>query len=223
MTAEMKNNSNHPVIDEAMIKKALHQIANSDPDMEKGLSVMENPYPEPRIRPDGFQALMNSVGSQQISVHAAKAILDRVYALMPNGCTAEAFMKLEFDALRTAGLSIRKIEYIQGIAQAEITGELDFLSLYDMHDEEIIKTLSNLRGIGKWTAEVYAMFSLNRPDVFPADDVALQEALRRLKGLKTRPTGKESRKLVEKWAPWRGVGALFLWHYYKGAPRDVAE
>lgn len=219
MSKNLVSASKYPVIDDTMIKHALSEIAKVDPDVKKGLSIMETPYPEPRIRPEGFQALMNSVGSQQISVHAAKAILDRVYGLMPNGCTAQAFVKLEFEALRTAGLSIRKIEYIQGIAQAEISGELDFSSLHELNDDEIIKTLSALRGIGKWTAEVYAMFSLNRPDVFPADDVALQEALRRLKGLGTRPTGKESRTLVENWAPWRGVGALFLWHYYKGAPR----
>lgn len=207
-------------IDEAVIKQALHDIAKADPDVKEGMAVMENPYPEPRIRPDGFQALLNSVGSQQISIHAAKAILDRVHALMPEGCTSEAFMELEFDTLRQAGLSVRKIEYIQGIAEAELSGALDFDALHSMSDEEIIKTLSALRGIGKWSAEIYAMFSLNRPDVFPADDLALQEALRRLKKLDKRPTGKESRLLVKSWSPWRGVGALFLWHYYKGAPRD---
>ncbi len=213
----------HPAIDAHLIKKALHEIAKADPDVEKGMALLETPYPEPRIRPDGFKALLNSVGSQQISIHAAKAILDRVHDLMPEGCTSKSFMKLESDQLRGAGLSVRKIEYITGIAEAELVGDLNFTALRSATDDEIIKTLSALRGIGKWTAEIYAMFTLNRADVFPADDLALQEALRRLKGLDQRPTGKESRLLVEKWAPWRGVGALFLWHYYKGAPRDEDE
>ncbi|MTI09477.1 DNA-3-methyladenine glycosylase family protein [Curvivirga aplysinae] len=212
---------NYPVIDEPVIKHALHEIAKADPDVKKGMAIMENPYPAPRIRPDGFPALLNSVGSQQISIHAAKAILDRVDALMPKGVTSNAFLEIEFDTLREAGLSIRKIEYLRGIAEAELSGALNYKTLCDLSDDDVIKTLSSLRGIGKWTAEIYAMFSLNRPDVFPADDLALQEALRRLKGLKDRPSGKQSRELVKAWTPWRGVGALFLWHYYKGAPRDA--
>ena len=87
-----------------------------------------------------------------------------------------------------------------------------------MTDDEVIETLVGLKGIGRWSAEIYMLFSLGRSDIFPADDLAIQEALRRLKMLDERPKPVEARELVEHWSPWRGVGALFLWHYYKGAP-----
>ncbi|MDX1739160.1 MAG: DNA-3-methyladenine glycosylase [Alphaproteobacteria bacterium] len=211
----------YPEINHDYIKSALDEIATRDPDLKKGMEFLDDPYPEPRIRPDGFRALLNSIGSQQISIHAAKAILDRIDNLMPEAVNAKNFMSLSFEDLRAAGLSVRKIEYIRGVAEAELSGQLDYESLRAQSDEDIIKSLSSLKGIGRWTAEIYAMFSLNRADVFPADDLALQEALRRLKGLKQRPTARESRDLIKSWAPYRGIGALFLWHYYKGTPRDL--
>lgn len=202
-------------MDMDIIKQGLDDLADRDPHVATGLDLVG--YPEPRIRPHGFHTLMRIIVGQQVSVHAAAAIIGRVEALMPE-VTAEAFLELEEDALRGAGLSRRKVEYSIGLAQAVVGGDLHLDRFPDMSDEEVIAELSALRGIGRWTAEIYAMFSLGRPDVFPADDLALQEGLKRLKKLDARPTPKVARGIVEDWSPWRSVGSLFLWHYYKGAP-----
>ena len=125
-----------------------------------------------------------------------------------------ALRALNSQQLRSAGLSFRKIEYAQGLANAICSGGLDIDSLASLNDEAAIDTLIQLRGFGRWSAEIYVMFSLGRQDIFPADDLALQVALGRLKGLEGRPTARQSRELTQHWAPWRSVAALFLWHYY---------
>ena len=120
--------------------------------------------------------------------------------------------------LRAAGLSFRKIEYLQGLAEAELSGALGIKTLGSLSDEEAIERIVQLRGFGRWSAEIYLMFSLDRRDIFPADDLALQVALGRLRKLDHRPTAGEGRKLTESWAPYRTAASLFLWHYYQGQP-----
>mgnify|MGYP000129388149 CR=1 FL=1 len=203
-------------MDERQIKHDLDRLAEKDGRVAEGLALVG--YPPPRIRPHGFETLLRIIVGQQISTHAADAILTRLDAALPE-VTPEGFLALGGEELRAVGFSGRKIEYANGIAEAILSGALDIERLAAMNDTEVIKELVKLRGIGVWTAEIYAMFSLGRRDVFPADDIALQEALRRLRGLAERPSGKEARKLVENWAPWRSVGVLFLWAYYRGAPR----
>ncbi|MES9856248.1 MAG: hypothetical protein ABW166_06565 [Sedimenticola sp.] len=116
------------------------------------------------------------------------------------------------------GLSYRKIEYTKSLAEAVHAGRFNIDGLELMTDEEAIAEITTLRGFGRWSAEIYLMFSLNRQDVFPADDLALQVALGRLKKLPGKPTPKQARDLIAHWTPWRSVGSLFLWHYYRGAP-----
>jgi DNA-3-methyladenine glycosylase II len=173
--------------------------------------------PEPRIRPQGFETLLSTIVSQQISTQAAKAIMGRVRALLPHP-SAAAILALEDKALREAGLSFRKIEYAKGLAQAVQSGHLDIVGLAAASNEEAIETILTLRGFGRWSAEIYLMFSLQREDIFPADDLALQVALGRLKNLDQKPTPKQASILIEHWSPWRSAGSLFLWHYYRGAP-----
>jgi len=115
-------------------------------------------------------------------------------------------------------MSFRKIEYAKGLAEAQLAGTFDAEGLDQLSDEKVIESITALRGFGRWSAEIYLMFSLGRQDVFPADDLAIQVALGRLKGLEKKPTPKQARDLIEHWAPWRSVGSLFLWHYYRGAP-----
>jgi len=115
-------------------------------------------------------------------------------------------------------LSMRKVEYAQGLASAILDGVLNPDDLPALNDAEAIKAISAIRGFGLWSAEIYLMFSLQRGYIFPAGDLALQVALQRLKGLEARPTQKQARALIEHWSPWRSAGSLFLWHYYRGAP-----
>lgn len=203
--------------DQASLDRALDALAAMDPDVAAGLARVG--YPAPRVKAHGFKPLIDAVVSQQISKEAAAAINARVAALMPDGVTPDALLALEAGRLRAAGLSLRKVDYCRGVAEAVRDGRLPLADLPAMEDDAVIAAISALRGFGRWSAEVYAMFALHRPDIFPADDMALQEGLRRLKGLPHRPKGREARELVAPWSPYRSAGSVFLWHYYRGAPQ----
>jgi len=162
-----------------------------------------------RRRPDGFAALVDAVISQQVSVASASAIHGRMLAA---GLTDPAALALADDeTLRAAGLSRQKMRYLRGIAAAD----LDYAALRSAPDAEVIARLVALPGIGPWTAEIYAMFSLGRADVFAPGDLALQEAARLLFGLPERPTEPQLREMSEAWSPWRAVAARALWAYYR--------
>ncbi|MCW9035857.1 MAG: DNA-3-methyladenine glycosylase 2 family protein [Rhodospirillales bacterium] len=203
-------------MDEALIKKGLDILAENDPDVKAGLELVG--YPDPRIRPHGFETLLRIIVGQQISTEAAAGILGRLDKAWPDK-SPESFLAFNDEEMRGFGFSRRKVEYGRGVALAITEGRLDIEGLPTLADEAAIAELVKLKGIGAWSAEIYAMFSLGRTDVFPADDLALQEALRRLKKIEDRPKGKETRELIKHWSPWRSVGALFLWKYYRGAPK----
>ena len=203
-------------MDEGTIKKGLRTLAELDTDL--ALAADRIGLPPARKRPAGFETLLSTIISQQISSEAARSITARIAALLPD-MSADALLQLDTEVLRQAGLSYRKIEYAQGLASAIVGGEFDVDGLAAMTDQAAIASITALRGFGPWSAEIYLMFSLNRRDIFPAGDLALQTALGRLKGLEKRPAPAQARALVAHWSPWRSVGSLFLWHYYRGAPQ----
>ena len=197
------------------IKRALDAIAEKDAHVAAGLELVG--YPDPRNREPGFAALMSIIAGQQVSTHAATAIRGRLEAAAGT-LTPENFLALSDDALRAVGLSWRKIEYGRGLAEHMAAGGLATDALHGMTDKDVIAEITALKGLGRWSADIYMLFALGRADTWPAEDLAIQEALKRLKNLRKRPERKRSERLVAPWRPWRGVGALFLWHYYKGAP-----
>ncbi|MFI0473164.1 DNA-3-methyladenine glycosylase family protein [Halomonas sp. HMF6819] len=197
------------------ITQAMNALAAMDADIARALPQVGAPAPRQRER--GFATFFSTIVSQQLSVEAARSIMNRVNTLLP-ALHAKAVMEVEGQALRDAGLSWRKIEYAKGLAEAELAGTFSADGLERLSDEEAISAITALRGFGRWSAEIYLMFSLGRVDVFPADDLALRVALGRLKRLDDKPTPRQARQMVEHWAPWRSVGALFLWHYYRGEP-----
>jgi DNA-3-methyladenine glycosylase II len=161
-----------------------------------------------RRRADGFAALMEAIVSQQVSVASANAIRARMRAA---GFDQQAQVALATEeALRGAGLSRQKARYIFALAHSGI----DFDGLRVMPDEAVIARLVEVPGIGRWTAEIYAMFALGRADVFAPNDLALQEAARHLFGLEARPNEKALRAMAEDWSPWRAVAARCLFAYY---------
>ncbi|MDF0602640.1 DNA-3-methyladenine glycosylase 2 family protein [Psychromarinibacter sp. C21-152] len=164
-----------------------------------------------RRKADGFEPLLSAIVSQQVSVAAADAIWGRLRAARLTGPRKVKWASE--DALRACGLSRQKIRYAKALAAAGI----DFRRLRAMPDEEVVATLVDVPGIGRWTAEIYAMFSLGRADVFAPADLALQESARLLFETETRPTEKELRAMAEDWAPWRAVAARLLWAYYRVA------
>lgn len=197
------------------IEIGMQALALVDKDVERALAALGPP--PPRQRPKGFETFLATIVSQQISTEVARVIMGRVTALLPE-VTANALLSVDDQALRDAGLSWRKIGYAKGLAEAISAGHLDVDGLELLSDSDAIESITQLRGFGRWSAEIYLMLSLQRCDIFPADDLALQVALGRLKGLTEKPTPKQARDLVAHWAPWRSVGSLFLWHYYRGAP-----
>jgi DNA-3-methyladenine glycosylase II len=120
--------------------------------------------------------------------------------------------------LRGAGLSARKVEYVEGLARAIVDNSFEPSRLAEMGDQAAIESITSLRGFGTWSAEIYLMFSLQRVDIFPAGDLALRVALQKLKGFENRLNDREAREIVEAWSPYRSAASLFLWHYYRGAP-----
>lgn len=184
-------------------------LAANDPQMARALA-QTGPLPL-RRRPDGFAHLLSAIISQQVSTASAAAIWARMDGA---GLTTQsAVLDAGDDGLRAVGLSRQKIAYAQALAGADI----DYAALRDAPDAQVIATLVAVKGIGVWTAEIYAMFSLGRADVFAPGDLALQEAARVLYDLPERPTPKELRTMAERWTPWRSVAARCLFAYYRVA------
>ena len=160
---------------------------------------------------DGFERLLSAIVSQQVSVASANAIWTRLKtAGLDTPC---AVLGASDDALRGEGLSRQKARYARALAEADI----DYAALRAAPDAEVIATLTKVPGIGVWTAEIYAMFSLGRADVFAPGDLALQEAARLIYDLPERPKERALRQMAQDWAPWRSVAARLLWAYYRVA------
>ena len=164
-----------------------------------------------RRRPDGFAQLLSAIVSQQVSVASANAIWKRLQQSRLTG--PRKIIWATDDELRAVGLSRQKVRYARALAEARI----DYKALRDAPDDKVIAILTEVPGIGVWTAEIYAMFSLGRADVIAPGDLALQEAARILYDLPKRPTDKELRRMAEAWSPWRSVAARVLWAYYRVA------
>ncbi|AEI94372.1 HhH-GPD superfamily base excision DNA repair protein [Roseobacter litoralis Och 149] len=162
-----------------------------------------------RRRPDGFAQLLSAIVSQQVSVASARAIWSKLEAAgMVDPATVQAARE---DDLRALGLSRQKIRYAHALAGADI----NYDALRSLPDSDVIKTLVAVPGIGNWTAEIYAMFSLGRADVFAPGDLALQEAARSLYALEARPKERALREMADAWSPWRSVAARLLFAYYR--------
>ncbi|WP_371153384.1 DNA-3-methyladenine glycosylase [Jannaschia sp. 2305UL9-9] len=181
-------------------------LAARDPRFAHALT-LTGPLPL-RRRDDGFGALFAAIVGQQVSVASARAILGRCEAAglhAPDGtaCATE-------EEMRACGLSRQKIRYAKALAEADI----DYVALRTAPTDEVVTTLTAVPGIGTWTAEIYAMFSLGHADVFAHGDLALQEGARMLFGLDARPKERAMRTMAADWSPWRAVAARLLWAYY---------
>lgn len=178
----------------------------------------QTPAFEWRRRVGGFEGLFHMIVDQQVSVAAAAAIWARVEAGLGGEVTPERVLATEIETLRSFGLSIQKARYGHEIARAHVEGRIDFDHLERLSDDEAIARLTAIKGVGQWTAETFLMFCEGRRDVFPAGDIALQEAMRWADGLTLRPREKETKLRAEAWRPHRSVAAHLLWGWY-GAVR----
>ena len=195
------------ILGDACIAEGAAWLAAHDPRFVDALS-STGPLPL-RLREGGFHQLLSAIVSQQLSVSAAAAIWARVEKA--GVTTPTAIQNCNDEDLRALGLSRQKIGYARALANAGI----DFEALHEKPLDDVIAELTTVSGIGVWTAEIYAMFSLHRADVFAHADLALQEAARLLFDLDKRPTPKVMRDMADQWRPWRSVAARLLWAYYK--------
>ncbi|MDG0997090.1 MAG: DNA-3-methyladenine glycosylase 2 family protein [Gammaproteobacteria bacterium] len=192
---------------EDCIQQGLAWLAQEQPRFKNAIEITEDiPL---RLRDEGFKQLLNAIVSQQLSVSSANSIWNRIEDAKLD--TPKAITAASDEDLRNAGFSRQKVSYARSLAEANI----DYASLRAQDTATVISSLTKIKGIGAWTAEIYLIFSLGRQDVFAPGDLALQEATLSLFELSSRPTEKELRALSESWSPWRSIAARLLWAYYK--------
>ncbi|WP_419808714.1 DNA-3-methyladenine glycosylase family protein [Sphingomonas sp.] len=170
-------------------------------------------YPGPRLRERGFATLLRTILGQQVSVASADAVWRRLDAELGDASDPVRVAAATDEQLRAAGLSRQKAGYARSLADEVTSGRLPLAELPE-DDEEAIAALVRVKGIGRWSAEVYLLFAEGRSDIWPAGDLAVQIEVGRLLGHDTRPTEQHVRDLAEAWRPHRGAAAIFAWHHY---------
>lgn len=200
------------------LRTALDALAGIEPAFARAL--VQAGYPEPRIRPRGYATLMRTIVGQQVSVAAATAMWTRLEAATGDVGDPAALLALSDEALRAAGLSRQKAGYARSLATLVADGTLDLTDLPG-DDEEAILALTRIKGIGRWSAEIYLLFAEGRPDIWPAGDLAVQREVGVLLGHADRPDERLVRQLAEPWRPHRGAAAIFAWHCYAASREPV--
>jgi len=172
--------------------------------------------PEPRSSEPGAHTLLRTIVGQQVSVAAARSMWAKLEAAFGSPPDLHRLLTASDDEMRGAGMSRQKSGYIRSLAQLVTSGELDLAKLPE-DDEEAIALLTKIKGIGRWSAEIYLLFAEGRADVFPAGDLAVMIELGKLMGLAEKPSEKQLRELAEQWRPYRGAAAVLAWHSYNSS------
>ena len=176
-------------------------------------------HPEPRASEPGVETLLRTIVGQQVSVAAARSMWNKLAAKFGQPVDLQKLLDASDEDMREAGMSRQKAGYLRSLAGLVLTGEVDLAHL-PPDDEEAIAQLTRIKGIGRWSAEIYLLFAEGRHDVWPAGDLAVQIEIGKLMGLDGKPTEKQLRELAEKWRPHRGAAAVLAWHSYNATPLD---
>lgn len=195
----------------ATIRRHLDAVAADDPVVAGAIARVG--YPKERIRETGYRTLLRTIVGQQVSVAAASSVWRKLEAELGEEVHAHELLARDFDTLRACGLSRQKQGYARSLCELVTSAELDLENLPE-DDEDAITELTRIKGIGRWSAEIYLLFAEGRPDIWPAGDLAVQAACAKMLDLPERPGEKETRALAEKWKPHRGAMAIFTWHAY---------
>ena len=193
------------------IRDGLDHVGRMSPMLAQAITRVG--YPEPRIRVRGWHTLLRTIVGQQVSVAAAASVWGKLEALLGEGMDPADLLAAPFDDLRACGLSRQKQGYARSLCELVGEGAIDFGGL-PADDEEAIELLTRIKGIGRWSAEIYLLFAEGRPDIWPAGDLAVQAGLGKLLALDSRPDERLTRELAEVWRPHRGAVAIFTWHCY---------
>lgn len=200
------------------LRAALDALGAREPAFARAIAQVG--YPAERIRDRGYETLLRTIVGQQVSVHAAAAVWRKLEAALGDLTDPTNVARASDETLRAAGLSRQKTGYARSLADEVTSGRLDLAAL-PADDEEAIASLVRVKGIGRWSAEIYLLFAEGRPDIWPAGDLAVQVGIGRILGHAERPSEKLIRELAEAWRPHRGALAIFTWHHY-GAKADAA-
>ena len=194
------------------LKASLDEIGRIEPAFAAALE--RAGYPQPRISEPGYVTLLRAIVGQQVSIKAAASVWAKLDGIVGGAADPARIAAASDEQLRSAGLSRQKASYASSLAQEVLSGRLD---LHDLpaDDEEAIARLVRVKGIGRWSAEIYLLFAEGRPDIWPAGDLAVQIEVGRILGLEGRPTESQVRTLAEPWRPHRGAAAIFSWHHRK--------
>jgi DNA-3-methyladenine glycosylase II len=196
------------------IRSAVEALAEREPAFAQ--VVEKHGIPGPRASERGAQTLLRTIVGQQVSVAAARSMWSKLEAAFGTPPDLHLLLAASDEELRGAGMSRQKSGYIRSLAELILSGELD-LERLPQDDEEAIARLTRIKGIGRWSAEIYLLFAEGRPDVFPAGDLAVMVELGRLMGLADKPSEKQLRELAEAWRPYRGAAAVLAWHSYNSS------
>jgi DNA-3-methyladenine glycosylase II len=198
----------------ASIRAHVEALASREPVFAKVIERLG--IPEPRNSEPGAHTLLRTIVGQQVSVAAARSMWAKLEAAYGSPPELAAILTASDDELRVAGISRQKAGYARSLAELVLSGELRLDSL-PADDEEAIALLTRIKGIGRWSAEIYLLFAEGRSDMWPAGDLAVQVEIGRLLGLPDKPTEKQLREIAESWRPYRGAAAVLAWHSYNSA------
>lgn len=201
-------------IGEEQLRKSMDALARLEPGFNKRLG--EIGYPPPRIRNRGYQTLLRTILGQQVSVASADAVWRKLDEALGDASDPKNFITASDAILRGAGMSRQKSSYARSLAGLVVSGDLNLEAL-PADDEDAIAALTAVKGIGRWSAEVYLLFAEGRPDIWPAGDLAVQIETGKILGWADRPSEQDIRGAAEAWRPHRGTAAIFAWHSYNTA------
>ncbi len=205
-------------MEEAAIRRALDALGEREPVFAQ--AVARAGYPSARHRERGYATLLRTIVGQQVSVAAAASMWAKLQALLGEVPDPAKLLRASDEELRAAGLSRQKAGYARSLAEEVLSGRLD-LDALPADDEEAVALLTRVKGIGRWSAEIYLLFAEGRADAWPAGDLAVQAELGRLFGLLERPSEKALRVMAEPWRPHRGAVAILAWHHYLKSTEPV--
>jgi DNA-3-methyladenine glycosylase II len=201
--------------------ESLHASLNALAERESAFAEVldAHGHPEPRLSEPGVETLLRTIVGQQVSVAAARSMWNKLAAKFGQPVDLNALLAASDEKMREVGMSRQKAGYLRSLAGLVLSGELDLAHLPE-DDEEAIEELIKIKGIGRWSAEIYLLFAEGRHDVWPAGDLAVQIEIGKLLGLEGKPTEKQLRELAEPWRPHRGAAAVLAWHSYNAPPLD---
>ena len=194
------------------LKVSLDALSEIEPRFASAIAQVG--YPEPRKRDRGYETLLRTIVGQQVSFQAAASVWGKLETARGDMTNPDAVIGASFDELRACGLSRQKQGYARSLAELVKSGTLNLHNL-PQGDEDAIALLTQVKGIGRWSAEIYLLFAEGRPDIWPAGDLAVQIDVGAIMGLPERPSEKIVREIGEAWRPHRGAAAVFAWHHYK--------